>query len=88
MYMPADVDKYSASDGDNMVRSQGLKDRDLAAGWKIALTLFILGICAAVCFVKQHSAIDVAAALPVSLLAEIILFGRDYWLPKLRGEAA
>ena len=70
------------------ILSVGLKDRDLAAGWKIALTLFILGICAAVCFVKQHSAIDVAAALPVSLLAEIILFGRDYWLPKLRGEAA
>ena len=70
------------------ILSVGLKDRDLALGWKIALTLFVLGICAAVCFVKQHSAVDVAAALPVSLLAEIILFGKDYWLPKLRGEAA
>ena len=70
------------------ILSVGLKDRDLAVGWKIALTLFVLGVCAAVCFVKQHSAVDVAAALPVSLLAEIILFGRDYWLPKLRGEAA
>lgn len=29
MYLPVDVDKYSASDGDNMVRIQGLKDRDL-----------------------------------------------------------
>ncbi len=69
------------------ILSVGLKDRDLAAGWKVALAVFILGICAAVCFVKQHSAVDVAAALPVCLLAEIIVYGRDYWLPKFKKAA-
>ena len=66
------------------ILSVGLKDRQLAPVWKIALTLFVLGVCAAVCFVKQHSAVDVFAALPVCLLAEILLYGKDYWLPKLK----
>ena len=66
------------------ILSVGLKDRRLAPVWKIALTLFVLGVCAAVCFVKQHSAVDVFAALPVCLLAEILLYGKDYWLPKLK----
>ena len=66
------------------ILSVGLKDRRLAPVWKIALTLFVLGVCAAVCFVEQHSAVDVFAALPVCLLAEILLYGKDYWLPKLK----
>ena len=32
-------------------------------------------------FIKQHSAVDVFAALPLGLLAEIILY-RDYWKEK------
>ena len=63
-----------------------LKDKGIAPLWKVALTLIVLGICMAVCFVKQHSALDVAAALPVSLLAEILVFGKSYWLPRLRRE--
>ena len=63
-----------------------LKDKGIAPLWKVVLTLFVLGICMAVCFVKQHSALDVAAALPVSLLAEILVFGKSYWLPRLRRE--
>jgi len=45
---------------------------------------FVLGVCAAVCFVKQHSAVDVVAALPMCLLAEILVFGKSYWLPRLQ----
>ena len=66
--------------------SVSLKDRRLHWGWKIAATVFALMVCAAVCFVKQHSAVDVFAALPVCLLAEIVTYGKDYWLPKFRGE--
>ena len=66
------------------ILSVGLKDEKLPAGWKIALTFFVLGVCAAVCFVKQHSALDVLAALPVALLAEALVYGKDYWLPKFR----
>ena len=48
------------------------------------LTLFVLMVCMAVCFVKQHSSIDVLAALPVCLLAEGLVYGKDYWLPRWR----
>ena len=68
------------------ILSVGLKDKSLSTGWKAALTFLVIMICLAVCFVKQHSAVDVFTALPVSLLAEILVYGRDYWLPKLRGE--
>ena len=32
-------------------------------------------ICLSVMFVKQHSAVDVIAALPLGLLAECLVFG-------------
>jgi len=64
--------------------SVALKDREVSALWKTAVCLIVLGICLAVCFVKQHSALDVAAALPLSLLAELLVYGKSYWLKKLR----
>ena len=69
------------------ILSAGLKDEALPAWGKGCLTLFVVGVCLAVCFVKQHSALDVLAALPVGLLAEILVYGRDYWAPRLRRRA-
>ncbi|MBR1456844.1 MAG: phosphatidic acid phosphatase [Oscillospiraceae bacterium] len=54
--------------------------------WKGVLLVWVVLICAAVCFVKQHSALDILAALPVALLAEALLYGRSYWLPRLRAK--
>ena len=34
----------------------------------------VVVICAATAFVKQHSVLDIFAALPVGLLAEILVF--------------
>lgn len=65
------------------ILSVALKDRELGRGWKAAILVFVLMVCLAVCFVKQHSAVDVLAALPLCLLAEILVFGKDYWLPRL-----
>ena len=69
------------------ILSAGLKDEALPAWGKGCLTLFVVGVCLAVCFVKQHSALDVLFALPVGLLAEALVYGRDYWAPRLRGRA-
>lgn len=66
------------------ILSVGLKDERLAKGWKAALTFVVVMISLAVCFVKQHSALDVLWALPLGLLAEALVYGKDYWLPKLR----
>ncbi len=50
------------------------KDRDVALGWKLLLAADVVMICLSVCFVKQHSALDVLAALPVCVLAEFLVF--------------
>ena len=56
------------------ILSVGLKDRYMPVWGKALLTFFVLMVCVAVCFVKQHSALDVLAALPVCLLAEYLTY--------------
>ena len=70
------------------ILSVALKDRELKKTWKALLAFVVLMICLAVCFVKQHSALDVLWALPMCLVAELLVFGRDYWLPRLKGQGA
>lgn len=65
------------------ILSVTLKDRQLNRGIKAAVALFVFMVCLSVYFIKQHSSIDVLAALQVCLIAEIALYGKDYWLPKL-----
>ncbi len=66
------------------ILSTCLKDPDIKTGWKVLLTVFVGMICISVCFVKQHSAVDILAALPVCILAEILVFWKPYWKHRLR----
>ena len=63
------------------------KDKQVSVPAKVLLGLFVLGVCVAVCFVKQHSALDVLAALPVCLVAELLVFGKSWWLPRLKAKS-
>ena len=63
-----------------------LKDKELGTGWKVLLVFIVVMICLAVCCVKQLSALDVFWAIPMCLIAEWVTYGKDYWLPRLRGE--
>lgn len=64
------------------IASVAQKDNDLAPWIKVCVTVYAGLVCLAVCFVKQHSSIDVVAALPVCLIAEGIVYGKNYWKPK------
>ena len=66
------------------ILSVGMKNNDLRWWHKVLLYLFVSMICLSICFVKQHSFLDIVAALPMCLLAEAILYGKDYWIPMLR----
>ena len=68
------------------IASVWMKRPRTGRGWKISITLAAVVICVSVTFVKQQSALDVIWALPLGLLAEGITYGKDYWLPRLRGE--
>ena len=68
------------------ILSAALKDRELKPVWKGLLTFIVVMISVSVCFVKQHSALDVVFALPLGLMAEAAVYGKSYWLPRLRGK--
>lgn len=46
-------------------------------GWKLAFTLTALLICVSTLFMKQHSALDILAALPICLIAYKLCFARQ-----------
>jgi len=60
------------------------KDPYVPRGWKAVLLLIVITIAYATMAVKQHSAVDVFWALLLGLLAEIIVYGKKYWAPRLK----
>ena len=70
---------YEAFTGIEKERKQ---EKQAGKLWKAFVVFNVFLISAATMFVKQHSAIDVACALPLGLLAEILVFGK-YWKAKL-----
>ncbi len=66
------------------IASTWLKEKEASKWSRAFVTFFSIMVCLSVAFVKQHSVVDIFAALPMCLLAEIITFGKNYWLPKFR----
>ena len=64
------------------------KDEHLKWPMKLFVTVFSILVCLSTAFVKQHSTVDILAALPVVLLGEILIYGKSYWLPKFRRTSA
>lgn len=60
------------------IASTWLKEKSASVWCKAGVTFFCFLVCISVCFVKQHSAVDIFAAIPVCILAEWIAFGRYY----------
>lgn len=57
------------------IASTWLKSPIPKKGSKLIVTLFCLVVCLSTACIKQHSALDAVAALPMCLLAEIFVFG-------------
>ena len=55
----------------------------VSKGWKAFVVVSVILICLSTMFIKQHSAVDFFAALPVCLLAEAIVYGREHWWEKI-----
>lgn len=66
------------------IASVWLKEKAASVGWKLFVVVAVVLICLSTMFIKQHSAVDFFAALPVCLLAEIVVYWKDYWKPRLR----
>ncbi len=61
--------------------SAWLKEKDVRKAWKLFVVVAAVLICLSTMFIKQHSALDVLAALPLCVLAELIAYGKGYWKP-------
>lgn len=60
------------------IASAWLKEKSAAWYVKLIVTVFVLGVCLSVAFTKQHSVVDIFAAIPVCLVAEVFAF-RNYY---------
>lgn len=56
------------------IGSVWLKAKNVSWIWKVFVIVSVILICLSTMFIKQHSAVDFFAALPVCLLAEILVF--------------
>lgn len=56
--------------------STWLREKKAGTTWKTVVTIWCLLICISVAFVKQHSVVDIFAAIPMCLFAEWFTFYR------------
>ncbi len=68
------------------IASVWLKENQAHWAVKAFVVFAVVIICLSTMFIKQHSAVDVLAALPLGLLAEVLVF-RKYWKKRLRKHA-
>ena len=61
-----------------------LKDRAASRAWKGFIVVAVMLICLSTAFVKQHSVVDIFAAIPVGLLAEWVVYGKNRWRGRYR----
>lgn len=66
------------------IASTWLKEKSASAWWKVFVVIAAILICMSTAFIKQHSVVDAFVALPMCLLAEIIVFGKTYWREKFK----
>ena len=64
------------------IASVWLKQKDAWTWWKIFVVFAVIMICLSTMFIKQHSAVDFFAALPVCLVAELAVFRKYYFRKK------
>ena len=56
------------------IASVWLREKNVSKLWKSFVVIAVIFICLSTMFIKQHSAVDFFAALPVCLLTEILVF--------------
>lgn len=68
------------------IASVWLKEKGISKWWKAFVVVAVILICLSTMFIKQHSAVDFFAALPVCLLAEMLVYGKDYWRDRFKAK--
>ncbi len=69
------------------IASVWLREGSASKTTKWLISLFCFSVCLSTVFIKQHSALDFFAALPVCLIAELIVFKDVYFKKRTKEEA-
>ncbi len=69
------------------IASAWLREKETSPWWRTFVVVAVVFICISVAFVKQHSVVDIYAAIPLGLLAEIIAYG-SWWKAKFRRKSS
>ena len=64
------------------IASVWVRQKEAYTWWKIFVVFAVIMICLSTMFIKQHSAVDFFAALPVCLVAEFVVYGKTYFFRK------
>ncbi len=66
------------------IGSVWVKEKDVSIWFKSFIVVLVILICLSTVFLKQHSILDVFAAIPVCLVAEVVVFGKSYYMKKFK----
>ncbi len=69
------------------IASVWLKKRDIKPIWKASVVTAVILICLSTLFIKQHSALDLFAALPMCMAAELFVYRERYFYKTKRKQA-
>ena len=58
------------------IASAWLKEKSVSKWWRGFIAVLAGTICISVAFVKQHSVVDIIAAIPMCMLAERLVYGK------------
>ena len=68
------------------VASVWFKKKDAKRITRLFIAVTVVLICMSVCFVKQHSFVDIVMSIPVCIIAELTAYGSSYWIPVVRAK--
>ena len=61
------------------IASVWLKEKGVKLWWKLFVLISVILICLSTAFIKQHSILDAFAAIPVCVLAELVVYRKRYF---------
>lgn len=60
------------------IASTWLKEKQASIWTRTFVVIFVILVCLSVVFTKQHSVVDILAAIPVCIFAELLVYGKAY----------
>jgi len=68
------------------IASVWLKEKGVKLWWKLFVLISVILICLSTAFIKQHSILDAFAAIPVCVLAELVVYRKRYFKKFLKSK--